>query len=97
MWLLNSSFFVAVVVPLNIGRQFAALCGDYNPIHVHSIFAKLFGFKTAIAHGMWVCGRALSFIEQVPGWTGQNVIELEVFFRKPVPMPSKAKVRLWAI
>ena len=36
------------------GRAYAALTGDYNPIHVSHLGARLFGFKRAITHGMWV-------------------------------------------
>jgi len=31
--------------------RWAASCGDYNPIHVSVLAAKLFGFKSVIAHG----------------------------------------------
>ena len=41
-------------LPAGLGRQYASICGDYNPIHVSAIGAKLFGFHTALAHGMCV-------------------------------------------
>jgi hypothetical protein len=47
-------------IPSDIGRRYARLCGDYNPIHVSSVLAKLFGLKRNIAHGMWVSARLLS-------------------------------------
>jgi hypothetical protein len=37
----------------DIGRRYAKVCGDYNPIHLSAASARLFGFPTAIAHGMW--------------------------------------------
>ena len=39
--------------PADIGRQYAKVSGDYNPIHLSGISARLFGFPTAIAHGLW--------------------------------------------
>lgn len=51
---------VSFSVPKNIGRQYARLCGDCNPIHISSLLAKLFGYKRSIAHGMWVSAAALS-------------------------------------
>ena len=36
-----------------------SVSGDVNPIHLSGLTAKAFGFKRAIAHGMWVKARAL--------------------------------------
>lgn len=46
------------------GRKYARISGDYNPIHLYAWSAKLFGFKTSIAHGMNVLALLLSRIEQ---------------------------------
>jgi acyl dehydratase len=46
-------------VPKTVGKEYANLCNDYNPIHISTIAAKLFGFKSAIAHGMWVVGNVM--------------------------------------
>lgn len=32
----------------DLGRRFAAVTGDYNPIHMHAWSARLFGFRSAI-------------------------------------------------
>ncbi|MAI36756.1 MaoC/PaaZ C-terminal domain-containing protein [Alteromonas sp.] len=42
------------------GRRYAAISGDYNPIHLSAVSAKAFGFKTAIAHGMWTLACVIS-------------------------------------
>jgi hypothetical protein len=72
-------------IPPDIGRRYARLCGDYNPIHVSNILAKLFGLKRSIAHGMWVSARLLSTMGEVeprgsidlafkgPAFTGEQV------------------------
>jgi len=44
----------------NSGRRYAMVTGDINPIHIHNFFARRFGFKRAVAHGMWTNGRALA-------------------------------------
>ena len=47
-------------VPDDIGRRYAKVSGDVNPIHMSSLTAKALGFKRAIAHGMWVKAHALA-------------------------------------
>jgi acyl dehydratase len=50
-----------VPLPENLGRSFAAISCDYNPIHLHKASAALFGFRRGhIVHGMWTCARALA-------------------------------------
>jgi len=38
-------------LPANLGRTYAGICGDWNPIHISNPTAKMFGFKGAIVHG----------------------------------------------
>lgn len=42
------------------GRAYAAVLGDYNPIHLGLLPAKALGLKSHIAHGMFLAGRALA-------------------------------------
>ncbi|WP_277961539.1 MaoC/PaaZ C-terminal domain-containing protein [Pseudomonas sp. RIT-To-2] len=73
------------------GRKYAKVSGDYNPIHLSAVSARLFGFPAAIAHGMFSLARALAALrEQLPAAN----IEVQVQFRKPVRLPSE--VVLWA-
>jgi acyl dehydratase len=45
----------------SLGRQYAAVSGDYNPIHLSGASAYLFGFRSgAIIHGMWTKARSLA-------------------------------------
>jgi hypothetical protein len=48
-WAFDELF--SMVVPEDAGSRYAQLNGDYNPIHVSKLGAKMFGFKTMIAHG----------------------------------------------
>jgi acyl dehydratase len=76
---------VALVrVPDNIGRRYGAVSGDRNPIHLHALTARAFGFKSAIAHGMWVKARTLASLEgRLP-----DAYTVDVAFKLPVPLPS---------
>jgi hypothetical protein len=69
-------------VPGDLGRRYAAVSGDRNPIHLHPLAAKAFGFPRAIAHGMWTKARCLASL-RVP-----DALTVEVRFKKPVLLPS---------
>lgn len=76
-------------IPPNTGRRYAAVSGDRNPIHLHPWTARLFGFRRAIAHGMWTMARVLATLEPVlpPAYT------IDVTFRAPVYLPSTVRLR----
>ena len=69
-----------------IGRRYARVSGDYNPIHLTDITAKLFGFKQAIAHGMWSKARCLAALDQQLPDEGYSV---DVTFHRPLFLPSQ--------
>ncbi|MEN2397786.1 MaoC family dehydratase [Pseudomonas halotolerans] len=72
--------------PADIGRQYAKVSGDYNPIHLSGLSARLFGFPTAIAHGLWNKARTLAALdEHLPDAN----VEIDVTFKKPVRLPSE--------
>ena len=72
--------------PADIGRRYARVSGDYNPIHLSAISARMFGFPQAIAHGLWNKARTLAALsEHLPA----APIEIAVDFRKPVRLPSE--------
>ena len=57
-------FLSNLTATADTGRRYAAISGDYNPIHLSTVSAKAFGFKSAIAHGMWTLSRVISqFVE----------------------------------
>ncbi|BBY98990.1 MaoC/PaaZ C-terminal domain-containing protein [Mycolicibacterium fallax] len=65
-------------------RRYASVGGDHNPIHTSSIGAKLFGFPTAIAHGMFSAAAVLGNIEaQLP-----DAVRYSVRFGKPILLPA---------
>jgi acyl dehydratase len=76
-------------VPGDIGRRYADVSGDRNPIHLHPLSARVFGFPRAIAHGMWMKAYAIAAFEgRVP-----DAHVAEVAFRSPLLIPGKARFR----
>jgi acyl dehydratase len=67
-------------------RRYAAVGGDHNPIHTNSVGAKLFGFPTVIAHGMFSAAAVLANLEaSLP-----DALTYTVRFGKPVLLPASA-------
>ncbi len=68
----------------DLGRRYGSVSGDLNPIHVHPLSARLFGFPSAIAHGMWTKARSLAALDsRLP-----ESFTVEVTFRKPILLPA---------
>lgn len=74
-------------LPADLGRRYAAVSGDYNPIHLYALTAKVFGFSKAIVHGWWSLARCLGELRAV---TPERCV-VEASFRKPVPLPSTVR------
>ena len=71
----------------DLGRRYGSVSGDLNPIHVHPLTARLFGFKSAIAHGMWTKARCLGALQaRLP-----DAFTVEVAFKKPIFLPGKVE------
>jgi acyl dehydratase len=71
-------------LPGDLGRRYAAVSGDRNPIHLYPLTAKAFGFKRQIAHGMWSAARCVAALEnRLP-----DAVTVEVAFKKPVLLPG---------
>ncbi|CUR60169.1 putative Acyl dehydratase [metagenome] len=68
----------------DLGRRYAAVSGDHNPIHLYPLTAKAFGFRRQIAHGMWSKARCVAAVEnRLP-----ERLTVEVAFRKPIFLPG---------
>jgi acyl dehydratase len=71
-------------LPGDLGRRYGSVSGDLNPIHVHPLTARLFGFPSAIAHGMWTKARCLAALgSEVP-----SRFSVEVAFKRPILLPA---------
>ena len=65
-------------------RRYASIGGDHNPIHTNPVGAKLFGFPTVIAHGMFSAAAVLANLEaSLP-----DAVTYSVRFGKPVLLPA---------
>ncbi|MQW74948.1 hypothetical protein GHK92_03600 [Nocardioides sp. dk4132] len=71
-------------LPGDLGRRYAAVSGDRNPIHLHPLSARALGFPRHIAHGMWTLARCVASLEnRIPG-----AARVDVSFRRPVLLPG---------
>jgi acyl dehydratase len=80
-------------IPDDAGRRYAKVSGDVNPIHLSGVTAKAFGFKRAIAHGMWVKARVLGAL----GGRLPDALAVDVAFRKPLLIPSTVTLSTAAV
>lgn len=71
-------------LPAGLGRQYAAVSGDWNPIHLHPLTAWLFGLPRPIMHGWWLLARALAELGADVPPAGR----LDVRFLAPVSLPG---------
>ncbi|MDQ3760804.1 MAG: hypothetical protein M3460_03660 [Actinomycetota bacterium] len=76
----------------DVGRRYAAVSGDCNPIHLHRLIARLFGFPRAIAHGMYTMARFLAAL----GPRLPRAYTVDVRFGRPALLPSTVQVSLMA-
>lgn len=74
-------------LPADLGRRYASVSGDRNPIHLSRLAARAFGFPQAIAHGMWTAARSLASVEsRLP-----DAYRYDVAFRRPVLLPGTVR------
>jgi len=74
-------------LPGDLGRRYGSVSGDMNPIHLHALTARLFGFPSAIAHGMWTKARCLAALDgRLP-----DSFTVEVAFKRPILLPAKVQ------
>jgi hypothetical protein len=82
--------YLSIAAPEDIGRRYARISQDYNPIHLHAATAKLFGFKRAIAHGLWTKARVLA---ELASRLPSPPRGFDVQFRQPLLLPGRATLR----
>lgn len=68
----------------DLGRRYAAVSGDANPIHLSAPTARLLGFPRAIAHGMWSYARVLAALGRPAAYEGATRVD----FHKPILLPA---------
>jgi acyl dehydratase len=71
-------------LPADLGRRYAAVSGDHNPIHLYPLTARALGFQRQIAHGMWSLARCVAAVEnRLP-----DAVTVEATFKKPIILPG---------
>jgi len=71
-----------------LGKQYATISKDFNPIHLSMVLAKAFGFKKDLAHGFCVLAQAMGKIHRIPIWP----CTLDVIFKGPSYMGRNIKL-----
>lgn len=75
------------VVTADAGRRYAALSGDWNPIHLWPWSARLMGMHAPIIHGMETMARVCAAFEQS---TDRRVKGLTCRFKRAVTLGASA-------
>ncbi|EME39061.1 hypothetical protein DOTSEDRAFT_57337 [Dothistroma septosporum NZE10] len=91
---------------MNAPKRWATCCKDYNPIHVSKMAARLFGFRSVIAHGNHVAALAFQQLA-VPDlsaggnarhvarklcWESELPFTIDVSFSRPLLLPARTNV-----
>lgn len=82
----QTSFSTTITAPHDIGRRYALVSGDFNPIHLHPLTARAFGYPRAIAHGLWTKARCLACLDLPPAFVCHTQ------FRSPLFLPSDGEL-----
>ncbi|GAB5080177.1 MaoC family dehydratase [Arthrobacter sp. AD-310] len=75
---------------VDAGRAYAAVSGDFNPIHLSVLSAKALGMRRSIAHGMYLASRALADVGSVRG----DSFIWDVLFDAPVFLPCRVALEI---
>jgi hypothetical protein len=77
-----------------LGRRFASVTGDYNPIHLADWTARTFGFDRAIIHGYWSLARCAAAMRPE---TLRHACVMDMQFKMPVRLPANLVLCTWDI
>lgn len=69
------------------GRAYARASNDYNPHHLYGFSARLLGFRSPIAHGMYTLARSLAAIQSKTAFDFPMIVEAG--FKLPVYLPAR--------
>jgi hypothetical protein len=70
-----------------MGWRYGRITGDFNPIHISRVLARLLGFERDLIHGMWSAARCLA---HVPMPALDAPVQADLLFKGPVFMESTA-------
>jgi acyl dehydratase len=75
---------------VDTGRAYAAVSGDFNPIHLSILSAKALGLNRSIAHGMYAAARVLATVPQ----SKPNSFSWEITFNSPMFLPAPVSLEV---
>ncbi|PYI37579.1 hypothetical protein CVS30_15030 [Arthrobacter psychrolactophilus] len=75
---------------VDTGRAYAAVSGDFNPIHLSVLSAKALGMRRSIAHGMYAASRVLAAVPQHK----PESFSWEISFDSPVFLPATVSLEV---
>jgi acyl dehydratase len=92
----DSQFVGQILLDKDTPLKWAALCKDYNFIHLSRMAAKLFGLPGQIAHGNHAVAKAIHLPREVllDGPLAYEPTCMEVEFKKPMVIPGTFDVRM---
>lgn len=70
-----------------LARRYAKVSGDYNPIHLSGLLAKLLGMKTSVMHGMYNLHWSLSKIDG-----SEQATDVIAKFNRPCFLPNTVEL-----
>lgn len=76
-------------IPADIGKRYARICSDFNPIHMSKTAAKLFGFRRDIAHAMWATAKSIGKLNLK---SSGKPVRVDLGFKGPLFIESKSYV-----
>ena len=81
----------------SLGRCYAKVSGDFNPIHLSKWTAKLFGFNQHIIHGMWTKSYCLSMLQQINPLIFLQAFKINTTFKQPLYLPNQINMAVQSI
>jgi acyl dehydratase len=78
----------------DLGRRYGLLSGDVNPIHLHWLTSRTFGFRRPIAHGF--CLKAMvahGLVRSVGGGDMTRLRRLNIRFKSAIWLPGQATLQ----
>jgi hypothetical protein len=83
----------ALSIDRSAGLEFAALTGDFNPIHWVRPYARAAGFRSTILHGFATFARTVEVLNRnVFGGDPSRLGFIDVRFTKPLVLPARVFV-----
>lgn len=75
---------------VDTGRAYAAVSGDFNPIHLSVLSAKALGLRRSIAHGMYAAARVLATVPLAK----PDSYNWDISFDSPIFLPATVSLEV---